>query len=262
LSSVTVAEHNSKRFSPCLFENTENSRQSSLKLTNEELNSNMNFIYIKILHPLFIEPLEAKLNEYGRHHALYLVNVSIDCIYAKLFTYCFNHFNATPSRSASSLRIFHNIVLDSMLLSAHPILANLENESNQINQLKQLCQEIKNYPEKPKVIPSLKTNDSNSVKVLKSNVIPRYTSNPRLAVNLINQNPDVNYIQVRNDHVERTKYRFATAVSTLISDTLTGTDAKRSNLEIIDYKQLYKLEKCCCIGCPDIPQTYLAPRTG
>ena len=98
---------------------------------------------------------------------------------------------------------------------------------------------------------------TNSVKILKSNVIPRYTSHPRLAVTLLNEDPEADYVIVRSDHVDRAKYRMDASVGTLISDTYSGTDAKHSNLQIVDYKQVYKPEKCSVIGCPDVPKVYL-----
>ncbi len=100
-------------------------------------------------------------------------------------------------------------------------------------------------------------NSENSVKILKSNVIPRYTSHPRLAIQLLNEEPESDYVVVRNDHVERVKHRLDASVGTLISETYSGTDSKTSTLQVIDYKQIYKAGKCSVIGCPDIPKAYI-----
>ncbi len=87
----------------------------------------------------------------------------------------------------------------------------------------------------------------------KSAISPRHTSHPRLAVTLINQDPDSDHIQIRNDHVDRVKTRLDQATGTLISETITGTKAKHSYLEIIDYKQIHTKYKSAVIGCPELP---------
>jgi len=63
---------------------------------------------------------------------------------------------------------------------------------------------------------------------------------------------------VRNDHVKRVKTRLDASVGTLISNTFSNTDAKHSNLQVLPYKQIYKQEKCCAIGCSDLPKAFFS----
>ena len=78
-----------------------------------------------------------------------------------------------------------------------------------------------------------------------------------MAVNQLNKDPEKNFILIRNDHVQRVKNRLDASVSVLISKTISGTDSKRSHLEVLDFKQINKPDKCSVVGCPELPQKLL-----
>lgn len=257
-SSDRLKKTEAKTWSNCKYQNTE-----------EE----MDYMLRNVLNPVFIETIFKKREELTQKDLL--VNILIDSQYTNLLTYTLNEYNFSDKNEC---KIVYNVVLDSFLLSAYSTLTGnenlyiikvkfvcfcvnlffikgLANDQNLTLSIQNICQNIKNSPRKKPI--SKKITEENSVRILKSNVIPRYTSHPRLVVQLLNEEPDSDYIQVRNDHVERAKHRLDASVGTLISETYSGTDSKTSTLQVIDYKQVYKTEKCSVIGCPDIPKAYI-----
>ena len=237
-------------------------QKKTLKKIND-LNSaaELDSIFHKLLHPMFIQPLITKLDSFRKKKTNLFLNISIDSVYSRLLNFGLNHYNhiQTPysSYEATRFEIYFNLVLDSFLLGANALLASIANETRQTSQLQQACEKVKHFPLRVKSA-AKQTNETNSIKVLKSSITPQYTCNPRLAKCMLNERPELDYVLIRNDHVERAACRLAASVSTLISETLTGTEAKRSTLQVIEYKQIYKIEKCSVIGCPDMPAAYLA----
>jgi len=203
-----------------------------------------------VLAFLFIHPCEEIFNSMKKALNDIFINISIETEYAKLLVYILNLKNQLNDQ-----KIYYNIILDSFLLPANSKLISVEKEEQKLIDLETKRNEILNAPKRAK--PISKQNDlTNSIKVAKTNISPRNTSNPRLAHFMLNENPDKDYILIRNDHLQKAKNRLDSAVSTLISNTFSNADAKRSYLEVTEFKQIYKIEKCTAIGCPEIPRAY------
>ena len=92
-----------------------------------------------------------------------------------------------------------------------------------------------------------------SVKVAKASIKPRYTSNPRLAVTLLNERPQSPFVRLRVDHCERAARRVRDSTGLLVSQTATGNCITRSYLETTAFRHVLKSERVCVIGCPEPP---------
>ena len=205
---------------------------------NPVLNAHIAYIFSQIfLKP--IEPVSRRLAE--------PFNILVDAKYVKAFVYTFNLLN-----QSGSIKLAFLITFDSFFQFSNRVLIGFRKELTEMKQLERSRQEILGQPNRFKKI-SERQDETNSSRVHKSEIIPRYTSHPRLAVKVLNENPEKDFVLLRNDHVQRAKNRLDASVSVLISNTISGTDAKRSNLEVLDYKQINKAEKCSVIGCPELP---------
>jgi len=223
----------------------------SLNFNENQLESEFELLSRNVLDPLFIYPIDEILQNIRTNETNDIfLNFSIDSAYSKLLVYIMNKKN-----QVNESKIFYNLILDSFLLPANSLIKSIEKEQQKIINLEIMRNKIIETPNRTK--PITKINDTtNSIKVFKSSISPRNTSNPKLAHSMINQDPDKDYILIRNDHVQKAKNRLDSAVSTLISNTFSQADAKRSYLEIPEFKQVHKIEKLTVIGCPEVPKAY------
>ncbi len=221
-----------------------------LHYDERQLEAEFESIAKNVLAFLFIHPCEEIFNSMNKPLNDLFINISIETEYAKLLVYIFNLKNQLNDQ-----KIFYNIILDSFLLPANSKLISVEKEEKKLADLEIKRNEILNTPKRAK--PISKQNDlTNSIKIPKTNISPRNTSHPRLAHCMLNEDPDKDYILVRNDHLQKTKNRLDSAISTLISNTFSNADTKRSYLEVTEFKQIHKIEKCTAIGCPEVPRAY------
>lgn len=198
---------------------------------------------IELLSSVIIDPVKGKLSEYCADGKTLSVHVNNDG-YVKSVVLMLNKFNQNNQEKLTYL-----VVLKSFVLYMHKIIESFKRDEADEKEISKARQTVLSEPNRYKKL------DSNemSIKIPKSNIKPRFTSHPRLAVNLLNQDPSSNYVVQRVDHVQRVKNRLDSSVSILISQTISGTDAKRSHLEVIDFKQVNNPERCCVIGCPEVP---------
>lgn len=190
---------------------------------------------------IFPPNLEAKFEELKLKESTLIL---IDSKYAKLFQLIFN----TEAKLESYLICFGSYICFSNYLQKSFEADKIDNQS-----LELIKTQLNNAPIRSKQ--ALKNNYS--IKMDKIDILPRYTSNPKLALNLINEQKNSEGLIQKNDHIERAKSKLDTSIVTLITETSSGTSAKRSNLEIIPFQQINKLEKCCVIGCPEIPTKFI-----
>jgi hypothetical protein len=186
----------------------------------------------QIFQSILIKPLGDILDRTAMAEPDNSTNILIESKYVKAFMFVFNLYQEEkPSFD-------YLLVFDSFLKQSTSCLISFLKDINQEKQLIKERQKVIDTPNRSKKISS-KLEDIPAVeKVKKSEIIPKLTSNPRLAVNLLNENPDVDYIEMRNDHIQRAKDRLDKSITTLITETVSGTDAKRSPLEIIEFKQV------------------------
>ena len=175
------------------------------------------------------------------------LNICVDSKYAKLFVLA---FNSLPKEKRP--RGF-NVVLDSLLASAIPSVSGISEEFREAEVRVELKEQINASPVKSEAIQS-------TLKIPKSSIVPRLTSHPRLAVKMLNEYPELEYIVVKNE--QPGKKILERAISVLITETLTGTNVKRSHLEIPEYKQVYTIETCAALGCPEMPTALNSSRSG
>ena len=172
------------------------------------------------------------------------VTFVINSNYAKMFLNSLYLFNQTNNKKLSYL-----ITYDSYLLFAINYLNSIEKYAQEDEKLEKIRKENNKA-----IRFDIDNNEPDTIKISKSLITPRYTSNPKLAVDLINKYPESDHIIINKSHVKRVKNRLNSATGILISETTTGTNAKKSYLEIIDYKQIHNIYKCCVIGCPELPK--------
>ena len=198
----------------------------------------LNFL-TQIIFNFFLTPIQKWL-VYNKDKCY---NLICNAKYTKLLVYSFNLFNKDRLEKIKYLVVFESYVK----------YAEHLNKSEEKNHLKfdEFERDKKEITETPKRFESLKISYD---KVHISEIKPRLTSHPRAAVNLLNERINSSFVQIRNDHLKRIKNRLDGSVGILISETASGSNAKRSNLEVIEYRQVFKLIKCCVLGCPDIPK--------
>jgi len=238
------------KLSEKLRENRSNANKQSLQQHKHQkiyYNSELNLQIAYVFNEIIIKPIHSILKQLSQPF-----NLLIDSKYSKAFVYTYNMFN--QSNPVNFLPYL--ITYDSFFQFFNRILISFKRDQEEIEHLNERRKEILENPNRFKKI-SKKTDETNSYRILKSEIIPRYTSHPRMATNLLNEDPEKDFILSRNDHVQRAKNRLDASVSVLISKTISGTDSKRSNLEVIAYKQVNKPDKCSVIGCPELPQKLL-----
>jgi hypothetical protein len=202
----------------------------------------------KLFSSFILKPIETIYQKLVESQTEQAIKFVIDSKYLQLFSYALNSLNQSNDTSKNFNFL---LVLDSYFYFGYKYLTCLEQQIKDEWKLEEKRQEILASPRRPT------TAKNTEIKIPKKNIIPKYTSNPRLAIHLLNENPSLDHVLVRNDHVNRLKARLDSSVSVLISQTITGTDAKRSKLEIINYEQVHKDEKCCVMGCPDLRHKFL-----
>ena len=238
------------KLSETLRENRTNANKQSIQQHKHQkiyFNSELNLQIAYIFNEIIIKPIQSILKQLSQPF-----NLVIDSKYSKAFVYTYNMFN--QSNPVNLLPYL--ITYDSFFQFFNRLLISFKRDQEEVDRLNESRKEIVESPNRFKKI-SKKTDETNSYRVLKSEIIPRYTSHPRMAVNQLNEEPDKDFILLRNDHVQRVKNRLDASVSVLISQTISGTDSKRSNLEVLAYKQVNKPDKCSVIGCPELPQKLL-----
>ncbi len=206
-------------------EEVQSSSLSSLSLEQslEQLN--------QIFYSIIIKPV-AEILDKTSTQSDHSTNILIESKYVKAFTYVFNLFQEKRSN------FDYLLIFDSFLKQSTSCLISFLKDINQEKHLAKERKKIIDTPNRSKKISSKLEDVPAVVRVKKSEVVPRLTSNPRLAVNMLNEHPELDHIEMRNDHVQRVKDRLDKSITTLITETVSGTDAKRSTLEIIDFKQV------------------------
>jgi hypothetical protein len=210
---------------------------------NSELNLQIAYIFNEII----IKPINSILKQLSKPF-----NLLIDSRYSKAFVYTYNMFNQSDPVNL----LPYLITFDSFFQFFNRVLISFKRDQDEMDTLTEMRKEVLETPNRLKKI-SKKNDETNSYRVLKSEIVPRNTSHPRMAVKQLNEDPEKNFILIRNDHVQRVKNRLDASVSVLISKTISGTDSKRSHLEVLDFKQINKPDKCSVVGCPELPQKLL-----
>jgi hypothetical protein len=197
-----------------------------------------------------LKPIENRLIELEARHKngeIAGLGVLAESKYIKMFVYAFNLNN-----QIDSFQLAFTLIPDSYFEFWSRFVMSVQKNVNEDEQLQKIRDEVKAKPSRSAQL-SERLDSSNSVRVLKSEIVPRNTSHPRLAVRLLNEDPRALHVNIRTDHVQRAKNRLDASISTLISETISGTSSKRSRLEVIEFKQVLKPDKCCVIGCPELP---------
>lgn len=192
----------------------------------------------QIIQNFFITPIQNWLGSTDKCYILLC-----DVKYTKLVVYIFNLINKNSLEKIKYLVLFDSYVKYAKILNKSEEKDQLEYDEFERNK--------KEIVETPRRFNSVKTNFD---KVHVSQIIPRLTSHPRAAINLLNERIDSSFVPVRNDHFEKIKDRLDGSVNILITETVSGTNAKRSNLDVIEYRQVFKQIRCCVMGCPDVPK--------
>ena len=204
----------------------------------------------QIFYSILIKPIEHVFHTENGDLERNL-SILIESKYIKVFTYIINYSQDQMPLNQS----FHYLMmLDSFLKQSTACLMSYLKDTKKDQDLASERQKVIDTPNRSKQISSKldMENSTSTVRVKKHDILPRLTCHPRLAVKMLNENPDLDYVEIRNDAVQRVKDRLDKSVSTLISSTISGTDVKRSTLEIVDYKQVNSVQKSCVIGCPEL----------
>lgn len=203
---------------------------------------------LKLLKIIFLKPIQSKLNMY--HDEQKVVNICTNQQNAKLFVYVLNstYFYKSEIKIPSYV-----ITIESVFLLSNAALISNKRQIEDQSNLELMRESVINGPDRVK---SISINPL-VLKIEKENIKPSLTSNPRLAVKQLNENPEDPYIEVDNSGYIRLMKRYDESISTLISETATKTNVKRSNLEILNFYQLNdETYKTYAIGCPTLPAKY------
>lgn len=244
----------------CEESNTSESIEKSSKTSSDFINLETKKILINVLKVLFLKPIRNYLNKYFDNYET--INVCLSNQYLKLLVYVFNDtyiksfwFGETNIDDGNMLFRVPNYlcVLDSFYLLINSTIFNNKREREDDYYRMFMRSELLNGPNRAKNI----TINPKIIKIEKESIKPRLTSNPRLAVNLLNSNPDEPYINIDNTKYINVMERYDKSVGTLISETVTGTNVKQSNLEILNHYQLTNnCLKAYSIGCPNLSIKY------
>ena len=204
---------------------------------------------LKLLKKIFLNPIQTMLKKY--HDDEKIINICTNQQNAKLVVYVLN----TSSLDIKSDVKIPNYVLtieSVFLLSNAALISNIRQKEDQFH-FEFMRESVVNGPDRVKNI----SINPLTLKIEKENIKPSLTSNPRLAVKKINENPEDPYVEIDNGGYIRLMKRYDESISTLISETATKTNVKRSDLEILNFYQLNdETNKTYSIGCPTLPTKY------
>lgn len=195
------------------------SKQLSVRKSIDEM--------VEIAREIILKPIESFIESSSS------ISLLIDSKFVKLFALAYN---------SNLYKV--TFCPDSFIFCSMKLLKSGEKDGIDEKERDLSKKKVLSYPIRSKPV------ETSAKSIDKLEVTPRYTSNPKLAVSFLNGRTSPNN---GPNPVERAKSRLDTSISVLISQTYTGTDAKRSTLEIIPYKQLTRVRKCSVLGCPQIP---------
>ena len=247
ISDIDI-EHFKIDFNHLISEADSQNNNLNEKSDTNSLKGEAKHTILKLLKIIFLKPLEHKLSSYYCDKKV--VNFCTAQEHANLLVYALN----SCSVARNDFKIPNYVItLESVFLLSNAALISSKREKEDHFHFELLRESILNGPERVKNI----YMNSETFKIEKESIKPHLTSNPRLAIKLINENPDDPYIDVDNSHYKRLMKHFDDSISTLISETATGTNVKTSNLEVLNYYQLNdEAYKTYVIGCPALPETY------